>query len=127
MRKKRIPRSGERLLEDALAALSRALSDAGAPWTIIDGIAIIARGVRRFTTDIDAAVRGDAVRPDELIETLERHDILPRIEDALLDGFDLIAKRRIPRRRPKMILPRKAPQRRDTTKGRVKKRATKRR
>lgn len=221
MPRKRASRSGEPLLEDALAALSRALNDAGAPWMIIGGIAIIARGVRRFTTDIDAAVRGDAIRADELLKRLERHDITPRMKDALsfartnlvllarhaptgvdldvsfawstfehdalaactltrfgrvqvplclpehlvvfkaiagrpkdledaealltlypdidvadvrrriaelaaladapevLDAFDVIAKRRIPSpRRPKMIPPRKAPQRRDKTKKR---------
>jgi hypothetical protein len=83
MQKKPRRRSGERLLEDALAALSRALSEVGAPWMIIGGIAIIARGVRRFTTDIDAAVRGDAIHSDELVATLEKHEIVPRIEDAL--------------------------------------------
>jgi hypothetical protein len=50
---------------------------------IIGGIAIIARGVRRFTTDIDATVRGDAIRPEALIEVLGRHGVVPRIEDAL--------------------------------------------
>ena len=72
----------ERLLEDALAALARALDDAGAPWMVIGGIAIIAHGVRRFTTDIDAAVRGDAISIDQLLEALARHDIVPRIPDA---------------------------------------------
>jgi hypothetical protein len=38
---------GERLLEDALAALARALDETGAPWMIIGGIAVIAHGVRR--------------------------------------------------------------------------------
>jgi len=54
---------GERLLEDALAAPTRALDEAGAPWMVIGGIAVIAHGVRRFTTDIDAAVLGDAIAP----------------------------------------------------------------
>lgn len=49
---------------------------------IIGGIAVIARGVRRFTTDIDAAVRGDAVRIGPLVDLLRRHDIAPRIPDA---------------------------------------------
>lgn len=83
MRKKRGAKSGERLLEDALDALARALDDSGAPWMIIGGIAIVARGVRRFTTDVDVTVRGDAVRPEELLRVLERHHITPRIEDAL--------------------------------------------
>lgn len=73
---------GERLLEDALAALARALDEAGAPWMIIGGIAIIAHGVRRFTTDIDAAVLGDAIAIDHLLDTLARHEIVPRIDDA---------------------------------------------
>jgi hypothetical protein len=46
---------GERLLESALSALTRALTTSGAPWMVIGGIALIARGVRRFTTDIDVA------------------------------------------------------------------------
>jgi hypothetical protein len=73
---------GERLLEDALAALARALDEAGAPWMIIGGIAVIAHGVRRFTTDIDAAVRGDAIAIDRLLEVLARRGIVPRIADA---------------------------------------------
>jgi Nucleotidyltransferase of unknown function (DUF6036) len=74
---------GERLLVDALDTLARALHESGAPWMVIGGIAIIAHGVRRFTTDIDAAVRGDAVRPETLLAILKRHGIVPRIEDAL--------------------------------------------
>lgn len=74
---------GERLLEDALRGLARALSASGAPWMVIGGIAIIAHGVRRFTTDIDATVRGDAVRPEELLEVCEVYGIRPRIRDAL--------------------------------------------
>jgi hypothetical protein len=73
----------ERLLEDALDALAHALTESGAPWMVIGGIAIIAHGVRRFTTDIDAAVRGDAVRVKDLIGVLRRHDIVPRIRGAL--------------------------------------------
>jgi hypothetical protein len=73
----------DRLLEAALDALGRALTESKAPWMIIGGIAIIARGVRRFTTDIDAAVRGDAVRPEVLLEIFARNGIQPRIPDAL--------------------------------------------
>lgn len=73
----------ERLLEEALEALTRALTASRAPWMVIGGIAVIARGVRRFTTDIDATVRGDAARPDELLQTLRAHGIEPRIDDAL--------------------------------------------
>jgi hypothetical protein len=73
----------ERLLEDALAALVRALEESGAPWAIIGGIAVIARGVRRFTTDVDAAVRGDAIQTRQLTRLLAKHEIAPRIKGAL--------------------------------------------
>jgi len=73
---------GESLLEGALAALALALTKSGAPWMIIGGIAVIAHGVRRFTTDIDAAVRGDAISVDRLIAALDRHEIIPRIRNA---------------------------------------------
>jgi hypothetical protein len=57
------------LLQDALRDLASALTATAAQWMIIGGIAVIARGVRRFTADIDAAVRGDEIddvvaRPD---------------------------------------------------------------
>jgi len=58
---------GDRLLEQALEALARALTESRVPWTVIGGIAVIARGVRRFTTDIDVAVRGDAVSAEALL------------------------------------------------------------
>jgi hypothetical protein len=74
--------SGERLLERALEALSRGLTATGAPWMIIGGIAVIARGVRRFTTDIDAAVRGDAISVARLVKVLAAHRIVPRIAGA---------------------------------------------
>jgi predicted nucleotidyltransferase len=74
--------SAERLFEHALGALSRALRRARVPWMIIGGIALIARGVRRVTTDIDVAVRGDATTIDHLIDQLAREDIAMRIPDA---------------------------------------------
>jgi hypothetical protein len=73
---------GERRLERALAALDRALSASGAPWTVIGGIAVIARGVRRMTTDLDAVVRGDAISLDALFAALARRRIEPRIAGA---------------------------------------------
>lgn len=76
-------RRSEHLIELALGALSRALTESGAPWMVIGGIAVVARGVRRFTTDIDAAVRGDAIRPEKLLEIFRKHGIVPRISDAL--------------------------------------------
>jgi len=77
------PERSDRLIEAALEALRGALTDASVPWMIIGGIAVIARGVRRFTTDIDAAVRGDAITVERLVRCLETHDIRPRIADAV--------------------------------------------
>lgn len=49
---------------------------------IIGGIAVIARGVRRFTTDIDAAIRGDQVDAATLLDVLAKRRIVPRIARA---------------------------------------------
>jgi hypothetical protein len=70
------------LLEEALEALSDGLTACQAPWMVIGGIAVIARGVRRFTTDIDAAVRGDAVSVQSALKTLAEFGVIPRIADA---------------------------------------------
>ncbi|MDX2014142.1 MAG: nucleotidyltransferase [Myxococcaceae bacterium] len=74
---------GERKLEDALSALTRALNDFGAPWMLIGGIAIIAQGVRRLTTDIDAVIQGDQANPETMLHALAANEIEPRIDDAL--------------------------------------------
>ena len=50
---------GERRLESALEALAGALNETRAPWMVIGGVAVIARGVKRMTTDLDVVVRGD--------------------------------------------------------------------
>jgi len=73
---------GERRLDDALSALASALRATRAPWMVIGGIAVIARGVRRMTTDIDVVVRGDAVDTRSLLRTLVRFGIRPRIDGA---------------------------------------------
>jgi hypothetical protein len=49
---------------------------------IIGGIAVIARGVRRFTGDIDAAVRGDEIDAATLLKVLAKKRIVPRIAHA---------------------------------------------
>jgi hypothetical protein len=77
-----VPRSAERRIEDALAALRRGLDELRVPWMIIGGIAVIARGVRRMTTDIDAVVLGDAAPVSDLVRGLALADIEPRIPDA---------------------------------------------
>lgn len=75
-------KTGERRLDDALKALASALRGARGSWMIIGGIAAIARGVRRMTTDIDAVVLGDAVETSKLLRILARHSVRPRIDDA---------------------------------------------
>lgn len=50
---------------------------------IIGGIAVVSHGVARDTSDIDAAVWGAAILPAELLSVLARHEIGPRIDDAL--------------------------------------------
>lgn len=80
MRSKRGP--GDQDLQQALSALTSALNATGVPWMIIGGIAVIARGVRRMTTDIDAAVQGDQADVSALLVALARKRIAPRIEDA---------------------------------------------
>jgi hypothetical protein len=72
----------DRRLEKALAALASALNASGAPWMIIGGIAVIAHGVRRMTTDIDAAVRGDSIDVPALLGALAKKRIVPRIKEA---------------------------------------------
>jgi hypothetical protein len=49
---------------------------------IIGGIAVITRGVRRMTADIDAVVRGDSVGLATLLRSLASQKIEPRISDA---------------------------------------------
>lgn len=75
-------KTGERRLDDALAALASALRGARGSWMVIGGIAVIARGVRRMTTDIDVVVLGDAVGTSKLLRILARHAVRPRIDDA---------------------------------------------
>jgi hypothetical protein len=49
---------------------------------VIGGIASIARGVRRMTTDIDVVVRGDETTPAALLRALAARRIVPRIAGA---------------------------------------------
>jgi hypothetical protein len=52
------------------------------PWSVIGGIAVIAHGVRRLTTDIDAVVRGGSVPVAEALRILAQCGFEARIEDA---------------------------------------------
>ena len=69
-------------LVQALAAVAAGLDETASPWMLIGGMAVIARGVKRMTTDIDIAVRGDALTVANLLRTLGRHAVEPRIADA---------------------------------------------
>ncbi len=70
-------------LADALKALTRALDELGSPSAIIGGVAVIANGVPRATVDVDATVSAQAVGPERLADVLARHDIVPRMENAV--------------------------------------------
>ena len=70
-------------LEAAIGALTKALREAGSPFMLIGGIAVIARGVARVTTDVDATVRALGGLLEELAATLARHGIEGRIPDLL--------------------------------------------
>ena len=49
---------------------------------IIGGIAVIARGVPRDTTDVDAAVWAEGLDPSSLLGVLSQHVITPRIAES---------------------------------------------
>jgi hypothetical protein len=76
-----VPERHDHRLEQALRDLTVALDATGARWMIIGGIAVIARGVRRFT-DIDAAIRGDEIELTPLLKSLAKKRIVPRVKDA---------------------------------------------
>lgn len=76
-------RGPERKLGAALAALGKALDATGIPWMCIGGIAVIAQGVRRTTTDIDVTLRAEGVDLGALVRSLALHDIRPRVDDAV--------------------------------------------
>lgn len=78
-----MPERHDHRLEQALRDLTAALAATGAPWMIIGGIAVIARGVRRFTADIDAAIRGDQIELPVLVKALAKKRIVPRVKDAV--------------------------------------------
>jgi len=67
---------------DALAALQDGLSASGVPWAFIGGVAVIARGVARYTADADATVLASSVRLDAILAVLKRRAIKPRIKQA---------------------------------------------
>lgn len=69
-------------LRGVVQAVARALSSLPVPGMLIDGIAVIARGVPRLTRDVDATIAGGVIEPIDLIARLREHDLVPRIDDA---------------------------------------------
>jgi hypothetical protein len=67
----------------ALAAFDRAMRATGAPYMIIGGIAVIARGVPRHTDDLDGTIWADGLDLSALLSGLQEEHIEPRIADAL--------------------------------------------
>lgn len=70
-------------LSDAIAALTKALGEFGAPAMLIGGIAVIARGIPRHTDDVDGTIAAEGVELEELVQVLAKHDIEPRVPDAI--------------------------------------------
>lgn len=50
---------------------------------IIGGVAVIARGVPRFTVDIDATVAGAGASIERIFQVFDRHEIVARIPSAI--------------------------------------------
>lgn len=70
-------------LSDAIRALDEALSETGAPAMLIGGIAVIARGIPRHTDDVDGTIAAEGIELEELVGVLARHEIEPRVPDAI--------------------------------------------
>jgi hypothetical protein len=69
-------------LQAAVAALSVALREVGAPHMLIGGLAVILRGIARQTNDVDATLWAEGVDIELLLEGFARHGIVARIPDA---------------------------------------------
>ena len=70
-------------LKVALASVAAALGKFGGKGMIIGGVAVIARGVARATRDVDATVAFEG-EVETLMTELERHSLVPRIDDAIV-------------------------------------------
>lgn len=66
----------------ALRAAGATLSRARVPWCVIGGVAVIVRGVARFTADLDIVIEGGAADPAVVLRVLARGKIEPRFSDA---------------------------------------------
>jgi hypothetical protein len=67
----------------ALDAISVALRAYPGRAAIIGGIAVIARGVRRLTRDVDVTIEAPVVEAPSVLGVLHRVGIAPRIPDAV--------------------------------------------
>jgi hypothetical protein len=68
-------------LSVAVAALERALNGV-ARYMLICGVAVISRGVRRLTDDVDAIVWAEGLNVSQLLRRLAAQRIVSRITDA---------------------------------------------
>ena len=69
---------------EAVRGVAAALAAIPAPAMIIGGIAVIARGVPRLTRDVDLTIAGGIITlPALLADLRRRHDLAPRIPEAL--------------------------------------------
>lgn len=67
---------------EALKAVGRFLVATRRPGALIGGVAVIAHGFARATADIDASVAGEPAEVGSLLALAERHEIVPRVEEA---------------------------------------------
>jgi hypothetical protein len=74
---------GPGLQEEALADVARALEELERPAAIIGGIAVIAWGYPRLTSDIDCAVLGTPDEAPEYLRVFKRHGVVPREKDSV--------------------------------------------
>ncbi len=76
-------RSSEPGFAEALQAVVEALGELPTPSMVIGGVAVIALGVPRFTSDIDVTIQGRSNHPEQVFGAFSHHEIGPRIESAL--------------------------------------------
>lgn len=69
---------GAGLQEEALTAVAKALRELDRPAAVIGGIAVIAWGYARLTSDIDCAVLGHPDEAREYLRVFKRHGVVPR-------------------------------------------------
>jgi predicted nucleotidyltransferase len=67
----------------AVVALAKALKRAGARHMLIGGVAVVARGVRRLTDDVDAVIWAEGLDVERLLDHLAKEHVVPRIGDAI--------------------------------------------